>query len=454
MEQAQTASRTAAEAGWHISNYNLTACDPETGRTVIANLMAGSCEAYSPLELFLLNSLDKMDEHHPILSLLVKRGLVCDYDELAAFEAKGRIECSKRTRVGLVICPTMGCNFDCPYCFENHRSGKMSPEVQDDVVALAERMLDASGTKDLFVTWFGGEPLLATDVIESLSERLIALAEGRGGTYKAGIITNGYLLTQDVADMLERVHVGPVQVTLDGLAASHNATRPLAGGGPTFERIVTNLRENRLPFYISIRHNVHKDNLADVEPLKALVEQIAEESGNNLYYYPARVHENDAADNRGCGTSVLCGGADVDVAIARDAERFSHATGVYCGVHSVWGVNIDSEGRLYMCRETVDKPELSFGTAHDWDPASPLVTACKRDNLTCYLSAGAPVADPECRACVWLPQCAGGCPYQRLFGRGRACVPYRDDPQAYVLAVYEQKRKKIETESAPQPYNG
>ena len=443
MEQTKTVSRTAAEAGWHISNYNLTACDPETGRTVIANLMAGSCEVYSPLELFLLNSLDRIDEHHPIMNLLARRGLICNYDELAAFEARGRIECAKRKRVGLVICPTMGCNFDCPYCFETHRPGKMSPEVQDDVVALAARMLDTSATQDLDVTWFGGEPLLAADVIESLSERLIALVDERGGDYMAGIITNGYLLTQSVADMLERVRVNRMQVTLDGLAASHDATRPLAGGGPTFGRIVSNLRENRLPFCTTVRHNVHTDNLADMEPLKALVGRIAKESGNKLYYYPARVHESDAADMRGCGTSVLCGESDTDVGIAHDAERFTHAKGIHCGVHSIWGVCIDASGRLHMCRESVDKPELSFGTAHDWDPAHPLVTASKLDNLTCYLSAGSPVADPECRACVWLPQCAGGCPYQRLFGRGRACVPYRDDPEAFVLAVHAQKKAKI-----------
>ncbi len=71
--------------------------------------------------------------------------------------------------VGLTICTTMGCNFDCPYCFENHKAGKMSAEVQDDVVALAERMLDAAQRKALSVTWFGGEPLLAPDVIEALS---------------------------------------------------------------------------------------------------------------------------------------------------------------------------------------------------------------------------------------------------------------------------------------------
>lgn len=46
---------------------------------------------------------------------------------------------------------------------------QMSPAVQDDVVTLAGRMLDMSHAKSLSVTWFGGEPLLAPDVIESLS---------------------------------------------------------------------------------------------------------------------------------------------------------------------------------------------------------------------------------------------------------------------------------------------
>ena len=61
----------------------------------------------------------------------------------------------------------------------------MSPEVQDDVVGLVARMLDAAHAKELTITWFGGQPLMGTDVIESLSPRLIRLAEERGCAYKA-----------------------------------------------------------------------------------------------------------------------------------------------------------------------------------------------------------------------------------------------------------------------------
>ncbi|MDO4806310.1 MAG: hypothetical protein Q4A07_03590 [Coriobacteriales bacterium] len=36
---------------------------------------------------------------------------------------------------------------------------------------------------------------------------------------------------------------------------------------------------------------------------------------------------------------------------------------------------------------------------------------------------------------MWLPLCAGGCPYKRLFEQ-RACVPYKNDAEAFVLALH------------------
>ena len=168
-ENEQGHGRTAAQAGWHASRYNLMARVPGSKNVAIANLFRGTCAEYTPIELYLLSVLDEIDEHHPIIDRLSRRGVVVNFDELAAVETLGRAACAAPGIVSLTICPTMGCNFDCPYCFENHRAGKMSREVQDDVVALAERMLEASGVRRLAVTWFGGEPLLFPDVIESLS---------------------------------------------------------------------------------------------------------------------------------------------------------------------------------------------------------------------------------------------------------------------------------------------
>ena len=446
--EQQEQSRTAGEAGWHVSRYNIFAQVPDSKMTAIANLFKGNCAEYTPIECYLLSVLEELDENHPIIERFAKRGVIANFDERAALEVMGRAACAQPHAVGLTICPTMGCNFDCPYCFEDHVAGKMSAEVQDDVVALAGRMLDASGAKDLSVTWFGGEPLLATDVIESLSERLMALVEERGGTYSAGIITNGYLLTQDIVDMLVRFEVKSAQVTIDGLGSTHDATRYLRGGGPTFDRITTNLRELKIPFRVNVRHNVHEKNRSEMDELEAFIKKLAEESGNNIMYYPAPVTGSEVADERGKQVGLLCATDESEVSVRQEAGRFSKGRGHYCGAHSVWAVGIDEKGNLQKCWEAVDKPDISFGTAHDWDPANPFVTASHPDNLTMYLNTACPVPDEECRECVWLPSCIGGCPYKRLFS-GRQCIAFKDNPESYVLALHARigENKKEDEES-------
>ena len=445
-EQTQSGvSRTAGEAGWHVSRYNLSAPIPDSKMVAIANLYKGNCAEYTPIEMYLLSVLEELDEHHPIIERFAKRGIICNFDERAALETMGRAACASSRGIGLTICPTMGCNFDCPYCFEDHVARKMTPEVQDDVVALAGRMLDASGGSHINVTWFGGEPLLACDVIESLSERLISLAEERGGTYSAGIITNGYLLTQERVDMLSRFKVESSQVTIDGMGATHDATRRLANGGPTFERIVGNLRRCKIPFRVNIRHNVHEGNRAEIDELKAFIEKLAEESGNKLHYYPAPVSGSETADERGEQVGLLCGSDASEVGIIQEAGRFQVGRGHYCGANNIWVVGIDESGNLQKCWEAVDKPHISFGTAHDWDPADPLMTASNADNLTKYLNTACPVPDDECRECVWLPTCVGGCPHRRLFDK-RACIAFKDDPERYVLALHARIGKKDDEE--------
>lgn len=428
-------SRTAGEAGWHVSRYNLMAPVPDSKMVAIVNLFKGVCAEYTPIEMYLLSVLDELDEKHPIIERFARRGIIANFDEKAALEVMGRAACSGRLGVGLTICPTMGCNFDCPYCFEDHGRGKMTPEVQDDVVALAERMIEAAGAKGLNVTWFGGEPLLAPDVIESLSKRLIALIEERGGTYTAGIITNGYLLTQENVDMLAAVKVETAQITIDGMREAHDATRYLRGGKPTFERIVNNLRTVKMPFKISVRHNVHGGNRDQVDALEAFIGELAEESGNDLRYYPAPVSGSAVADERGKQVNLLCGGDASEISIKQEAGRFQSGHGHYCGANNLWSVGIDDRGNLQKCWEAVDKPEISFGTAHDWDPVDPFFSASKPDNLTMYLNLAVPLPDDECRECVWLPLCAGGCPHRRLFD-GRQCIAFKDNPEPYVLALH------------------
>ena len=431
---------TAAEAGYHVSDFLISAKIPDENLFAIVSLYKGSCAVLRFSDILMLSAPDRLRTDSPVFQRFVKLGFIVNFDERAALEAKARGACAFPSRVGLTICPTMGCNFDCPYCFENHKSGKMSPAVQDDIAALAERMLDVSGAKTLYVTWFGGEPLLAPDVIESLSERLIGLAEKKGVNYEAGIITNGYLLNRKTADMLDHAKVDFYQITLDGIGAAHDATRHLAGGGPTFERITENLRSVKIRGHISIRHNVHAGNMSEIEKLRALIAEIAEESGNDVQYYSSPVKDSSTAEKRGKQVDLLCGSEEGEIELSREISELSPARGHYCGANNLWYLGIDDQGRLNKCWEDSDKPEHCFGTAAKWDPRDPLNTADHPDLLTSYLNTSGALDDPECRECVWLPICHGGCPHQRLF-RKRECLSFKDDPEAFALKVYEARKK-------------
>ena len=432
-------SRSAAQAGWMISRYNISAPVPGSQQMIIANLFQRTCGVYTPAELFLLDELADLDESHPILARFAERGLIVNFDERAALESLSRIYCREGHTVTLCICPTMGCNFDCPYCFETHPGGRMNSQVRDDIINLAKRMVDDARAKHLEIVWFGGEPLLAPDIIDELSRQLINLADSRGIRYSAYIITNGYLLTQPIANLLGRCRVEKAQITLDGIGSAHDATRHLANGEGTFERIAANLQDLKLPFNVKIRHNVHAQNFEQVQVLKDYIETLSQKSGNHITSYAADVSDNNASEDRGSDVRLLCGGELGQLRLPQDAQSFSGKPGMHCAANRFYYVNIDAEGRLYKCMELVDKPELCFGTAASWNPADPINTADHPENMTSFLNTAFPNKDAQCSDCVWLPVCAGGCPNKRLFYR-RQCLPYKDKPEEFALALYARMK--------------
>ena len=101
--------RTAAEAGWRVSRYNVAASIPNSQMTAIYNTYRRTCAAYSSLELYIMSVLDRISENHPLIGRLAKRGVIVNYDEREAFELQRRIECTTAHggNVSVTICPTL-----------------------------------------------------------------------------------------------------------------------------------------------------------------------------------------------------------------------------------------------------------------------------------------------------------------------------------------------------------
>ena len=107
----QYTGRTAGEAGWRISRYNISAPVPGAEKMIIANLFRMTCGVYTPAELYLLDELAGLDEGHPILKRFAERGLIVNFDERAALESMARVACGDGHTVTLCICPTMAVGF-------------------------------------------------------------------------------------------------------------------------------------------------------------------------------------------------------------------------------------------------------------------------------------------------------------------------------------------------------
>ena len=137
----------------------------------------------------------------------------------------------------------------------------MNQEVMDSIIRFVRTMLERHLFREIQVVWFGGEPLLGIDIIDSLSKRMIALADQHSVKYDAEIITNGYLMDARAVEVLAKAKVKEAQITLDGLRTAHDRTRHLVNGDGTFETIVDHIRNQKIPFLITIRHNITKEKL-------------------------------------------------------------------------------------------------------------------------------------------------------------------------------------------------
>ena len=425
---------------WSVSRYNIWAWPDGQEEPVIANLFAGTMGKVSLQEAELLQHPDALPADHPCFQRLAERGLIVDFDEREKLAAMGRAVKDSQSVLRMTICPTMGCNFDCPYCFQSHRTGKMTEQVQDQVAALADRLFAASGAKELSILWYGGEPLLALDVMQRLTHLLNGVCIKYGAGLRAQIYTNGYLLDHKTARILPGLRVKHARITLDGMGSTHDETRHLKGGGATFERIMENLSKPIL-FPVEVRLNVHKGNQAQAEELRARIRQIAQESNNKLVFREAEVFDTDLSHTRDDAPQLLDPDEVRALSLQRGNLMLHGAKGRRCSAQRPYAVCVDELGRLYSCSATLALPEFSFGDAASWDPSDPDGTAAAPQQRRWFLEDSLPWNDPECRECIWLPACGGGCAYLRHKGT-KDCVPWKDDPEGFVLAQYQRIGEK------------
>lgn len=161
---------------------------------------------------------------------------------------------------------TEECNLRCNYCFVNKQPRHMTWETAKNVVDYCLQPEVSGENEALFLNFFGGEPLLRTDLLLRL---LPYLRQRPGGDrVTLGVTTNGTLAGEGVQRFLQEGEVH-LLISLDGDEASHQF-RPKVSGGGSWSHLRRNLR--RLISWgasASIRMTYHPQSLNLLEKVQA-----------------------------------------------------------------------------------------------------------------------------------------------------------------------------------------
>jgi uncharacterized protein len=168
------------------------------------------------------------------------------------------------------------------YCYESFQYKRMESWVIGGVKRLLERRM--AGLDALELSWFGGEPLLAKDIIEDILTHAGSLARNHGTVMSSSVTTNAYLLTRDLFRRMLALGLSSYQISFDGPREYHDRKRVLAGGRGTFDRIWSNvvaMSGEAGAFDVLIRLHADRENVA---VLPEFIDQFRETFGHDARF--------------------------------------------------------------------------------------------------------------------------------------------------------------------------
>lgn len=365
---------------------------------IITNTITGNISFMSDKERFNLeNDLERFSERE--LKMLYENGFIVkkNFDEVGflrfLYQRRKKDKCAR-----IVICPTLKCNFRCPYCFQEHSFIDMNLEVEELVYDFISKL--SKVVEEVSITFFGGEPLLYPKKIELMTSNIYSIAKNSNIKIQFSIITNGYNINNDIIRLFKRYNFGSIQITLDGDPETHDQRRVLVNGQGTFNRIYNNivsLNENEI--ITNIRVNIDKNNLNSYPKVRSIFHDM-----KYVECYPALItEESTQSDNqrKSCfhNYETLIKNRIIDIYNVNYDEIFNQKHNV-CMAESDLGFCIAPNGNVFKCINDLENDDMKVFSLYD--------NEWKNDIISMYLGRD-PFTEFECSGCSFIPLCYGGC---------------------------------------------
>ncbi|MCK4259828.1 MAG: SPASM domain-containing protein [Halanaerobiales bacterium] len=405
-----------------LSNYNITS-EISNKELILSNLLSGAIISINKESYYLIQN-NREDEISSSLlnKLKIGRFLIPDnFDELNFIQTKFFYNKFRTDLLSLTILPTLDCNFDCSYCYENNTISYMSEEIANKLVNFTARNL--AGKKDFSVAWYGGEPLLAASKIWDLSKVFIAMSKKIGVRYDASMITNGALLTPENVHKLIEHKIQTIQVTIDGPRDIHNKMRPFSSRfskiPDSYDLILDNVAYACEKIAVNIRINLGQDNYEQLEKLLNSSKFNKLKDRVNIYISPllpfgtgskvndhnfhTKCFDHPSFANIEANLSDKIKKAGFEAGYDFDGSKCSCCRAV-CLNHWV----VDPEGNLLKCWDSLGDSTGIVGHISEPPKEEPMF---QNHNLFQWISYS-PLNNIDCKQCKFLPLCMGGCPHR------------------------------------------
>ncbi|NTU95268.1 MAG: SPASM domain-containing protein [Bacteroidales bacterium] len=366
---------------------------------------------------------DSNDEDYKLFSSLKKGHFMVpkEIDELLLLKTRYNISRFNDT-THITIMPTLDCNLCCFYCYEVTKKQYISKQIIKGIAEYFDQCASRQKGKELRVDWYGGEPLMAFDIINELSALFQLSCEKHGCRYKSTMATNGTLLNERVFHLLATCNISAYQITLDGNKDIHDKRRPFkASEGSSFEAIMDNIGKIIGSVALYVRINVDTSNQEGVFDLLDLFVSkgwLAKENKFYPYLAPINTFTKTCQDV----SDVCCNSTDfIDLSLRfyRQLNKYtqnikSNRFYLYpgtrrfnCSAVSINSLLIGPSGHIFKCGLTADNEENSVGHIFDQD------VDLMNSEMLKWLSFD-PFSDEKCLNCKALPVCLGGCPKYRI----------------------------------------
>lgn len=387
------------------SYYNLEIDNDNNDRVLVFNTVTGALSWFNSENYDTFHNKENIDEKS-LLKDIINLGFVVrqDRNELAWIKYQNRMTSYNNNPdyLHFVVTPTMACNYKCVYCFEkNYTCNKIMDErtMEATYNFIISKIKEFRPNKGFNIQWFGGEPLLAMNIIEKLSNKLIEYADENNLKYLSYIVTNGYFLTKENTDKLHQLRVTGAQITLDGMKEKYDELKKCPDDA--FDKVVENIKYAQYKVGVNIRVNVNNKNKDDI---KNLIRYLTKENGIKSKIYIADIRnyceqtkdDIDSIEYEECREDIINYAKKLGIDnLQTDLPKRKYSS---CEATTTKSYVIGPTGNIYRCTHLLDREGMESGNVFDGYEV--------KDVDLLFFDYKLP---EKCNKCKIMPMCMGGC---------------------------------------------